>query len=135
MAIIATPVPASYRDYCSLLQMVSHNLENLQNRKQFRPIKPTQARSVDDTMEWEPTTVAATGARATRAKWVSQEEMKQRRESSACLRCGRQGHLIANCPLLPATRPASEKTQVASATNKPAQGTVEDSSEDDSGKE
>lgn len=135
-AIIATPVPASYRDYCSLLQMVSYNLENLQNRKQFRPNKATQARPVDDTMEWEPTTVAVSAAipitGAKRAKWVSQETLTYRQNNNLCLRCGRQGHRIKDCIVLPPIRPTREQT---AAVDGPARKVVEDLSDNDSEKE
>jgi hypothetical protein len=32
-ALVATPIPTTYRDYCTLLHTVSYNLEGLQRRK------------------------------------------------------------------------------------------------------
>ena len=46
-----------------------------------------------------------TGVNKVRAKWVSFAELSQRRTNGACLQCGRKGHIIANCNLLPAKRP------------------------------
>ena len=40
-----------------------------------------------------------------RARWVSQEELRQRRQSGRCLRCGASSHFIGDCPYLPPKRP------------------------------
>ena len=53
-----------------------------------------------DAMDWTKTNAG------TRAKWVSQKELDARRAAHACFRCGNTGHIVKNCPLLPAIRPA-----------------------------
>ncbi len=40
-----------------------------------------------------------------RAKWVDEKETALRRKEKRCLRCGRDGCWISECPLLPARRP------------------------------
>lgn len=50
-----------------------------------------------DAMDWEPTVNVA--------KWVSQDEIKRRKENNLCLRCGKDGHMIAACRMKPAKRP------------------------------
>lgn len=54
-----------------------------------------------------------TGVNKVRAKWVSRTELSQRRADGACLRCGRKGHMISNCHLLPAKRPETTVQSVS----------------------
>ena len=135
-AIIATPIPASYREYCTLLQMVSHNLDSIQNRKQLRTGRPRPADNAN-AMDWEPTPVIAATAEAKRAKWVLKETMDQRRDSGACLRCGQRNHRVIGCPLLPAKRPTNQIQTASITTNQTplGQNQMEDLSDSDSGKE
>ena len=44
-ALVATPVPASYNDYCSLLHTVSHNLESLRTKERTEWTSRTPERS------------------------------------------------------------------------------------------
>ena len=65
-------------------------------------------------MDWEPTKISRAvqqqneRLQGKRAKWVSQEEWRARRKESRCLRCGRTGCQIAECPLLPPKRPSAQ---------------------------
>lgn len=49
-----------------------------------------------------------------RAKYVDNDEVNRRRQNRLCLRCGGTGHIIRNCPLLPAERPGSNNARMAS---------------------
>ncbi len=64
-------------------------------------------------MDWEPTAttkVAKTGREPLkRAKWVSKEEIEERRRNRRCFRCGKEGHRIDQCSLLPAQKPTKVK--------------------------
>ena len=64
-AIVASPIPKTYKEYCTLLHTVSTNLENLQ-RKKNRDSQPTNGASHEaevapatDVMDWEPSTTIA----------------------------------------------------------------------------
>lgn len=46
-----------------------------------------------------------TGVNKIHAKWVSKIELDQRRAKGECIRCGKKGHRIQRCKLLPAIRP------------------------------
>ncbi|KAM3548777.1 hypothetical protein ARSEF4850_009224 [Beauveria asiatica] len=48
-----------------------------------------------------------------RANWVSDEAFRRRKETGVCLRCGRDGHRIGKCRLLPARPPNTRVNQVA----------------------
>ena len=57
----------------------------------------------DDPMDWTP-------VKSQRAKWVSPEEIKRRKEKKLCLRCGRSDHFIGDCDQKPAKPPISTTT-------------------------
>lgn len=112
-ALVATPTPATYREYCTLLHTVSTNLEGLKRRRgeKYTP-NPSYSRPArtEDTMDWTPTVQAApTTTKPQRAPWVSQVVLDQRKETGSCLRCGYKGHFINKCTLLPAVRPKAER--------------------------
>ena len=46
--------------------------------------------------------IRMTGLDKDRAKWVSRVELNLYKIDGSCLRCGKIGHVIANCQLLPA---------------------------------
>lgn len=60
-------------------------------------------------MDWTPTRSQAQ-AQGKRATWVSQQTINKRREKGECIRCGKKGHYIQRCPLLPAQRPDGTST-------------------------
>ena len=47
-----------------------------------------------------------------RAKWVSDEEVRRRRDNRLCLRCGGSGNMNGSCPLLPAMPPNGARVAV-----------------------
>ncbi len=115
-------MPQEYNQYVRALHDLGANLDEFrafsQRHSSWRPAqKEVQARvkspsiQAADAMDWEPTKVSRTmqkenkNLKGKRAKWVSQEELDRRREEYRCLRCGRSGCRIAQCPLLPAKRP------------------------------
>ena len=53
-----------------------------------------------------------------RAKWTSEEERDRRRANRLCFRCGGKGHMIGDCPLLPAV-PPSGSTRIAVGQHAP----------------
>jgi hypothetical protein len=117
-ALVATPTPPTYREYCTLLHTVSTNLEGLRRRKaedkQPPPASYGYPSPTEDAMDWAPTVQAApTTTRSQRAQWVSRAILDQRREMGCCLRCGKKGHFIGKCTLLPAVRPRTERRVAA----------------------
>jgi hypothetical protein len=146
-ALVATPVPASYDDYVALLTTTSQNIERAKLRQSGPLTRGNQHQQTrtpkGDSMDWEPTTatrLAATQKQDLRtdqrpqAKWVSAKELTRRRQQRLCFRCGKDGHMIENCPLAPAVRP-DRRTTVASAasSSKPRIEEVEDSSDSEAG--
>jgi hypothetical protein len=116
--------PDKYTDFTAQLRMISDKLQQIKawdNRRNrgrggnsYTPQVTTQ--STGDSMDWEPTqtsTVAATGRTLSgrsqqgqrRAMWVSHEEIGRRRANGSCIRCGDDGHMIRDCPFLPAQNP------------------------------
>ena len=92
-ALVATPMPASYDSYCSLLHTVSHNLESLRTkeRTEWAP-KKKSAPAEDSSMDWEPT-AAQTASTKARTKSSS----KKPRFQGQCYQCGKEGHIARNC--------------------------------------
>ena len=117
-AIVATPTPLLYREYCSMLQTVSTNLEAVKKRKQREGSRRTIAYptateivAASDTMDWEPArTTLVASAQARRAQWVPQDVIDKRRLNKRCLRCGADDHFVRECTLLPATRRQAPRT-------------------------
>ena len=92
-ALVATPIPASYDAYCSLLHTVSHNLESLRTkeRTEWAP-KKKSAPVEDSSMDWEPTTAQAASTKA-RTKSPGKKPKFQGR----CYQCGKEGHIARDC--------------------------------------
>jgi hypothetical protein len=84
-ALVATPIPASYEAYCSLLHTVSHNLESLHTKEKTGwPLhmskKQAPTEDLPTTMDWEPTNAQAASTKArTRSK-----ERKARKFRGQC---------------------------------------------------
>lgn len=117
-AIVASPTPTTYKGYCSLLQSVSTNLEALWKKKQanksYRTTVPEVETVPADDMDWsptDPTTVVTSAVRAQRAQWVPPEVLEKRKADRRCLRCGKEGHFVRDCPLLPAIRERSRQVK------------------------
>lgn len=116
-ALVATPIPPTYKEYCTLLHTVSTNLEGLRRQKgQAKGLSTAsyeaEPSSAADPMDWEPAVRAAAATRPQRAQWVSQDILDKRRETGACLRCGTKGHFVRECALGRAS-PPKQRTRVA----------------------
>jgi hypothetical protein len=122
-------MPTEYHPYVRALQDLGANLDEFrgfsqrnsswrsgQKGTQEQTEAPPQRGSPPgspspDAMDWEPTKISKAVQRQNkelagkRAKWVDQEERARRRKEKRCLRCGRDGCWIEECPLLPARRP------------------------------
>ena len=118
--------PMTLVSLCDELKLMSDQLEALNQRTQFndrfkKSATTTSGSSLSSTMDWEPTAAVkvakteASQAGNARAKWVSQETIAYRKSKGLCLRCGRQGHMVAACTFLPARRPLT--TAVARASS------------------
>lgn len=147
-ALVATPVPASYEAYCSLLHIVSHNLESLRTKEETERLPRTLGEQVSTenltTMDWEPTSarVASTKAR-TKSK---SKERKTSKFRGQCYRCRQDGHMARDCPedstnetpkkskAAPMRRTKKAKTKAQEVEAKESSESRSESS-DDSGKE
>lgn len=111
----------SWASYVSHLQTVSSELAGIQQASRKQYIHFGNQRTESSEMDWEPTksNTISNPAKTTnrkRATWVTKEAIAVRREKGLCLRCGRPGHMLNNCNLLPATRPNSAKVYNISTT-------------------
>ncbi|KAG9239924.1 hypothetical protein BJ878DRAFT_546817 [Calycina marina] len=131
-ALVATPVPVSYEAYCSLLHIVSHNLESLRTKEKTewspRELRTRVSAKDSATMDWEPTPpqVASTKAR-TKAK--SNEGKKFRGQ---CYNCQQEGHMARDCPKSSTDEtPKKPKTAVTRRTKK-AQAKIQETEDEES---
>lgn len=123
--LVAVDKKERFEDYCSQLQQIADRLQerktgNVRGARRNLPFSnPTTTRSTPltternadpDTMDWEPT---LSQARQLRARWVPKEELDKRRKNGECLRCGSKGHLIKQCPFMPAKKPTPEMAKVS----------------------
>jgi len=84
-ALVATPIPALYDEYITLLQQVSHNLDSIQKavtQERHTTTAIITQQSHTDNMNWEPIRhiiVAATETEERhRAQWVSEKKVTER---------------------------------------------------------
>lgn len=116
--LVSQPEPDSYNDFTAQLRMISDKLQQIRawdNRRDrgrgSNLYTPQTTQSAGNSMDWEPTqttTVAASGrpqSHQQRARWVDQDEIGRRMSEGTCLRCGKHGHIIKSCLLLPAQNP------------------------------
>jgi len=120
-------IPATFQGLISRLHEISTDMDALNISK---PPTRRSTKSVDE-MDWTPTVSVnrvdphanhrrisrERHERPKRAQWVSEEEISSRREEGRCLRCGKPGCWISECPLLPARRP-EQKNRVAASKPK-----------------
>jgi hypothetical protein len=83
--------------------------ENLKaiDQLSFRTLPATSphiAPGNNNTIDWTPT-VAALQPRTKREFWGTQAQIQERRERGDCLRCGHQGHRVAQCQVKIRKRP------------------------------
>jgi hypothetical protein len=118
-------IPATFSGLISRLHEISTDMDA------FNINKPSSRRTANsnnsDGMDWTPTTSInranahedrrrnGTEQRPKRARWVSEDEMHDRRREGRCLRCGKTGCRIAECPYLPAKRPEANRVAASSA--------------------
>ena len=115
-ALVATPVPASYNDYCSLLHTVSYNLKSLRTKERTEWTSRTPERSTpveDSTMDWEPTNARTASTKArTKSKDRGKKTLKFRGQ---CYKCRQDGHMARDCPEDSTDEPL-KKSKAAPAT-------------------
>ena len=119
-------IPATFSDLISRLHEISSDMDALDITRAERTRRSRTPRQNDDEMEWTPTVSvnrtetstkhhrSGTGA-PRQAQWVSQDVLEQRRADGKCLRCGKVGHFIGTCALLPAQRPSGARIATASS--------------------
>jgi hypothetical protein len=95
----------TYSTYVNALLTIGSKLDGLKVNA-----KPEYGRCRNDEMDWEPTKAykikAKTGEK--RARWVDKDVMEERRQKGLCFRCGKKGHILEDCELLPALPPNAE---------------------------
>lgn len=141
-------LPKDYPSFVNALQNLGANLDDLRFHTRKRrprigsrspsPVQKTKSDTIPakgDEMDWEPTKISRVIRQANkelegkRAKWVDRAEMDRRRKEGRCLRCGRTGCNVAECPLLPPRRP-SQATKVQARRTKPVLDAVIDEDEE-----
>ncbi|KAJ5863529.1 retrotransposon gag protein [Penicillium soppii] len=118
-------IPATFSGLVSRLHEISTDIDALNSNKPSS--RRTAKLNNSDEMDWTPTiTINRTDAyedrrrigteqQPKRARWASEDEMHDRRREGRCLRCGKTGCRIAECPYLPAKRPESNRVAASSA--------------------
>jgi len=116
-SLVNAITPATFAEYVSLLQTIGSRLDGLRQTGSG-PANPT-SQDEGNGMDWEPTPLQQNQGQGKQfARWVSEDEMNKRRNNGNCLRCGKAGHFIRQCSLLPPKRPlASKKAQTGDTSN------------------
>jgi hypothetical protein len=136
-------IPATFPDLIARLHEISTDMDalNINNSERSHRVHVPKHQ---DLMDWTPTTTVSQAEFRTKhhrsgpetskqAKWVDHEEMEKRRDEGRCLRCGKQGHFIAKCPLPPIQHRV--KSKKARYTNDHESSASVSDDEEDSGKE
>ena len=133
--LVGKQEPATYTEFVNHLRLIADDLDDFEKKRsrwgQRRETPGQEATSApaNDAMDWQPTAAArvqaaatkrvqanASGAKKTRARWVSTKEIQRRRDNRLCIRCESDNHFLRACEQLPAQRP---ETSVRTATAKP----------------
>jgi hypothetical protein len=138
-AMITVPTQPDFESYCSVIKETDDRLRAYKSRmskskehivtgtprsswkrptdevqlstESRNPSGPRVTRKASvESMDWESTPIRAAAASTRRAKWVSQEERDNRRQTGRCIRCGASGHIIRDCPYGPPQRPVQTAT-------------------------
>ena len=157
--MIGIPQADSYEAYCDQLRRVSHDIQRVERLSKGRARTTaaigeisTRGRSTSppqpahpDPMDWEPIMTQITALREEvrglksadgtklpkQAIWVSAEERDKRKAKGECIRCGKKGHLVRDCRLLPPPPPK----QVANVQKVVLPDSDQDTESENSGKE
>lgn len=132
-AMITVPSQPDFESYCSVIKETDDKLRAYKarstNRSSPGTLQPSWKQRTDanrqftdsnragrpkvvrkasvETMDWEPTPVKAASTSTRRARWVSQEELDNRRQTRRCFRCGASSHQVKECSYGPAKRPVT----------------------------
>jgi hypothetical protein len=135
-AMITVPSQPDFESYCSILKETDDRLRAYKARSakskdiaaqgsprlpwkrptdRARPViddqRPSEQKILHEpsveSMEWEPAPAQVLAGRTRRAKWVSQEELDNRRQTRRCFRCGASNHRVRECPYGPARQPVT----------------------------
>lgn len=122
MAIITGRLPRNdYHAFKDGVLAIDADLQALQANKPTKPGHSNPATSKgnaqEDKMDWEPT-------KANSRRRVTQEEIEQRRDSGACIKCGKKGHFGRECR-------TGWRADVAKATTKANQAKTEEDKQED----
>ena len=129
--LVGTAAPKEYASWCAHIKSLEREdaaeAARVNSNRPAPPVQPAQPgvqRQLSQVppgpqfpqAELRPTpeiemTMGAT-VQQRRAAWVSQEERNRRFTAGLCRRCGGSGHIIKNCPYLPARRPTPAVQQV-----------------------
>jgi len=124
----------SYEEFVQRMRVTWENLKAI-DQLSFRTLPTTSlhdAPGSNDAMDWTPT-VGALQPRTKREFWGTQAQVQERRERGDCLRCGHQGHRVAQCQAKIGKRPArTEGKRAAVAAVAPTRA---DTDSEESGKE
>lgn len=121
-ALATVILPTEYKDWVSRVMTIAGNLEGLKPSL-YKDVESGQQRNqetagTDQDGDTPMTGVNSSSAQSDRkrAPWASQETLDKRRKNKECLRCGKKGHFIAECRLLPPRPPKKQDTTEVKAT-------------------
>jgi len=115
--MIGPVIYASYQDFVTMAYTVDAALTSLKSHKRLtaEPFKATPFRSPAAPPPYGAFRAnKASPTASDRVRWVDEKEQKRRYDAGLCLRCGKAGHRIAECPQRPARRPDGVRIRQAS---------------------
>jgi hypothetical protein len=126
-ALVSVDLPDVYSEWVQQVMKVSYKLEALTPRQRTGGRYPaggsqTQTRAPTPQHDAEgdtkmtgvnQTSTTAKNKNKQRARWVSDEEMRKRRQEGRCYRCGANTHHYGKCPYLPPIKPGVSSASAA----------------------
>ena len=137
------PVGETYEQFVQRARITWENLKAVDRitagksyTKTYDTTTPQQAqRRNSHEMDWQPTVGAHQPRTRRKEYWGTDEEIKERRISGVCLRCGHEDHMVRDCKKRVLSSPPSRTNKPKSFTRTTKLASVQPNKEDSSSEE
>lgn len=144
-ALVGQPSPVLYHDFGRAVHVIGSQLDELRYGDSDRRSNQRERQDGDRhrgnrraQVDAEGDTIMTSKARpqgkgrdsAKRAEWADEAEMQRRYDKGLCLRCGKDGHLVRDCPLRTPRRPDAAPVKARKSKTKGRMEPESDSGED-----